>query len=118
MTVYTLDPVAGVGGDPDPLDAAGGIHGDEHLLRRGVGHLPATGCCASNRGANSLVVFAVDPQAEAQPRRLHQLRRRDPRDFTLDPTGTLVYAANRGTGNVRPFRFDSTAGSLTTTHQP
>jgi len=38
-----------------------------------------------------------------------------PRDFTIDPTGTLVYAANEGTGNVVPFAFDVTHGTLTPT---
>jgi 6-phosphogluconolactonase (cycloisomerase 2 family) len=36
-----------------------------------------------------------------------------PRDFTLDPTGTWLYAANEGTGDVVVFAFDATAGTLT-----
>jgi 6-phosphogluconolactonase len=35
-----------------------------------------------------------------------------PRDFALDPTGTLLYAANQDSGTVVPFRFDPSSGLL------
>jgi 6-phosphogluconolactonase len=67
----------------------------------------------SNRGDDSLVVFAID--ASTGKMTLVGFTPSGgtmPRDFTLDPTGTFLYAANQGTGNVVPFRFDATSGSL------
>jgi 6-phosphogluconolactonase len=67
----------------------------------------------SNRGDDSLVVFAVDASTGALT---WQSRTPSggmtPRDFAFDPTGTYLYAADQDSGLVVPFRFDSSAGTL------
>jgi 6-phosphogluconolactonase len=36
-----------------------------------------------------------------------------PRNFAIDPTGAILYAANEASGNVVEFRIDQKTGSLT-----
>jgi len=73
----------------------------------------------SNRGHNSIAIFAVDPGTG----RLRSLGHEPtggnwPRNFTLDPTGAFLLAANRRTGNVVVFRIDPATGVLKATgHQ-
>jgi 6-phosphogluconolactonase len=68
---------------------------------------------ASNRGDDSLVVFALDPTTGTMT---FTGRTRSggatPRDFAFSPAGTFLYAANQNGGNVVPFAFDAATGAL------
>jgi 6-phosphogluconolactonase len=70
----------------------------------------------SNRGHESIAMFAIDP-ATGKLRSLgHELTRgKHPRNFRLDPTGTYLLAANRNSDNVVVFRIDAATGVLTAT---
>jgi 6-phosphogluconolactonase len=71
---------------------------------------------ASNRGHDSIAVFAVDPSkgtlslVEYVP-----TKGSSPRNFTIDPTGSLLLAANEKSDNIVVFRIDSATGRLTPT---
>jgi 6-phosphogluconolactonase len=68
----------------------------------------------SNRGDDSIVVFAIDATTGKLTRKgFTKTGGAEPRSFTLDPTGTFLYAANQTSGTIVPFRFDSTNGALT-----
>ena len=72
----------------------------------------------SNRGHNSIVVFAIDPRTD----RLHLVEHvstegKWPRNFTIDPSGRFLLVANQHTDNVVTFRIDSQTGRLTPTGQ-
>ena len=67
----------------------------------------------SNRGDDSVVVFALDATGGMTARGFTKTGGTTPRDFTLDPAGSHLYAANQGSGNVVAFTFDATAGTLT-----
>jgi 6-phosphogluconolactonase len=67
----------------------------------------------SNRGDDSIVVFALDASGAMTVKGFTKTGGTTPRDFALDPTGTWLYAANEGTGDVVVFAFDATAGTLT-----
>jgi 6-phosphogluconolactonase len=41
-----------------------------------------------------------------------------PRDFSLDPSGSFLYATNQGSGNLVAFRFDAGTGTLTPVGSP
>jgi 6-phosphogluconolactonase len=70
----------------------------------------------SNRGDDSIVVFAVDPGTGKMTRKgFTKTGGASPRDFTFDLAGVFLYAANETSNNVVPFRFDATLGTLTTT---
>ena len=69
---------------------------------------------SSNRGDDSIAVFAIDQSIG----KLTFLERvpgggKTPRNFALDPTGTRLLVANEESGNVVEFRIDSATGKLT-----
>jgi len=41
-----------------------------------------------------------------------------PRNFSLDPTGEYLFAANQNSDTVVPFKVDPNTGKLTSTGQP
>ncbi len=72
----------------------------------------------SNRGHDSIAVFAVDPPTG----RLRWIENvstqgKTPRGFGIDPTGHWLLAANQGSDNAVVFRLDETTGRLTPTGQ-
>ncbi len=74
---------------------------------------------ASNRGDDSIVVFAIDPSTGKISLTGHtKTGGITPRAFALDPTGAFVYVANQGSSAVVPFRFDAGHGTLSRTAAP
>jgi 6-phosphogluconolactonase len=72
----------------------------------------------SNRGHDSIAVFAVDA-ASGLLRTLGHVSTQGntPRNFAIDPSGTYLYAANQGTDSIVQFRIDGETGALTLTGQ-
>lgn len=70
----------------------------------------------SNRGHDSIVVFAIDEKSgrltyvENRP-----TEGRTPRGFGIDPSGTYLLAANQRSDSVVVFRIDQRTGRLTPT---
>ena len=72
----------------------------------------------SNRGHNTIVVFAVDAATGRLALVEHQpTQRKTPRNFAVDPTGAWLLAANQDSGTVVVFRIDPRSGRLTATGQ-
>lgn len=74
---------------------------------------------ASNRGHDSLAVFAIDQKTG----RLTPLERvpsggKTPRNFAFDPTGRWILCTNHGSDNAVVFRVDANTGRLTQVGQP
>ena len=70
----------------------------------------------SNRGHNSIVVFAIDPQTARLNLVEHvSTEGKWPRNFTIDPSGRFLLVANQHTDNVVVFRIDAQTGRLTPT---
>lgn len=70
----------------------------------------------SNRGHNTIAVFAIDPASGKLKAVQHQSTLgKTPRNFGLDPTGQFLIAANQSSGDVFTFRIDQTTGKLTPT---
>jgi 6-phosphogluconolactonase len=72
---------------------------------------------ASNRGdANSIAIFTIDPSSGKLTAAGHvSTQGKAPRDFTIDPSGTWLLAANQDTNNIVEFRIDQQTGALTPT---
>ena len=69
---------------------------------------------ASNRGHDSLAVFAIDPQSGWLKLVEHiSCGGKLPRNFTFDPTGKWILCCNHGSDNAVVFRVDGTTGRLT-----
>lgn len=71
----------------------------------------------SNRGHNSIVVFAIDPKSGQLTLVEHVSTGGNwPRNFVIDPTGTYLLAANQRSDSVVTFRLNASTGRLTQTH--
>ena len=66
----------------------------------------------SNRGHDSIAIFAVGGDGRLDPIGHESTGGRTPRNFTLDPSGALLLAANQESGNVVTFRVDPGRGTL------
>jgi 6-phosphogluconolactonase len=68
---------------------------------------------ASNRGADSIAVFAIDSHTgllthvESDP-----TAGKTPRNFAIDPTGLWLFAANQDSDDIVVFRIDRETGRL------
>jgi 6-phosphogluconolactonase len=72
----------------------------------------------SNRGHDSIAVFAVDPKKGTLTSVDHTpTQGRTPRNFGIDRTGKFLIAANQNSNNLVVFKIDQTTGKLTPTGQ-
>jgi len=71
---------------------------------------------ASNRGHDSIAVFAVDAsQGTLSPVEYTSTKGASPRSFEIAPGGSLLFAANEKSDNVVLFRINAQSGRLTPT---
>jgi 6-phosphogluconolactonase len=67
----------------------------------------------SNRGHDSIVVFAVKGEKGIlEPLEYVSTRGRTPRQFAIDPTGNYLFAANQNSGDIVLFRISRATGTL------
>jgi 6-phosphogluconolactonase len=93
------------------------FHGDNTTAEVEV-HPSGQFLYGSNRGHDSLAVFAIDPdKGTLRPVEHVRTLGKSPRSFGIDPTGQWLLAANQGTDNVAVFRIDRRSGRLTATGQ-
>jgi 6-phosphogluconolactonase len=72
----------------------------------------------SNRGHDSIAVFAINPKAGHLRLLENQLTQgKTPRNFGIDPTGSYLLAANQDSDNIVVFRIDRKTGKLAATGQ-
>jgi 6-phosphogluconolactonase len=69
---------------------------------------------ASNRGHNSIAIFAIDPASGNLSALGHESTRGEtPRNFSLSPDGGFLLVANQDSDNLVSFRRDPHTGLLT-----
>ena len=66
----------------------------------------------SNRGHDSIAVFAIGPKGMLKAVEYVSTEGKTPRSFAIDPTGSYLFAANQGSNKVVVFRIDSKTGHL------
>jgi 6-phosphogluconolactonase len=70
----------------------------------------------SNRGHNSIAVFAIDLETGKLTRlKNFSTQGKTPRNFGIDPTGAYLIAANQDSDNLVVFSIDPSTGLLTET---
>jgi 6-phosphogluconolactonase len=68
----------------------------------------------SNRGHDSIAVFAIDPaKGTLTLSTIVPTGGREPRHFALDPTGQFLLAENQNSNNIVVFRINAATGALT-----
>jgi 6-phosphogluconolactonase len=111
MSVYTFDAVAGTLEEIQSLSTLPeGFTGNNSTADV---HLSPSGAFlyGSNRGHDSIAVFAVDATTGRIEARGHvSTQGRTPRNFGIDPTGTYLLAANQATDTIVSFRLNPTTG--------
>jgi len=69
---------------------------------------------ASNRGHDTIAVFAVDPSSGMlRPAGEFPSGGKEPRHFAIDPTGRFLLAENQNSNSIVVFRIDPATGALT-----
>jgi 6-phosphogluconolactonase len=69
---------------------------------------------ASNRGHDSIAVFAIDvTKGTLTPVDYVPTGGKTPRSFEIDPTGSLLFTANQDSNTIVVFRIDAQTGRLT-----
>ena len=72
----------------------------------------------SNRGHDSIAVFAIDPrEGTLTPVEHVATQGKTPRNFGIDPTGSYLFAANQDSHNIVVFRVMPLTGRLKPTGQ-
>ena len=66
----------------------------------------------SNRGHDSIAIFAVGGDGRLDPVGHESTQGSTPRNFTLDPSGSLLLAANQRSDTIVTFRVDPESGAL------
>ncbi|MFH1006252.1 MAG: lactonase family protein [Candidatus Latescibacterota bacterium] len=70
----------------------------------------------SNRGHDSLAIFAIDQETGKLTGVGHEpTRGKNPRNFAIDPTGAFLLAANQDTETIVSFGIDGQTGKLRAT---
>jgi 6-phosphogluconolactonase len=71
---------------------------------------------ASNRGDDSIAVFAIDPRTGMLTHvETDSTGGKTPRNFAIDPTGSWLLAANQDSDSIVVFRIDQKTGHLNPT---
>lgn len=72
----------------------------------------------SNRGHDSIAIFAIDPTTgKLTTVGFEPTRGKTPRNFAIDPTGTILLAENQDSNTIVVFRIDPRDGTLKATGQ-
>lgn len=114
LNVFSYDPSSGALQElqtlptlPDGADRSG--CSTAHVLVEPSGRF----VYVSNRGHDSIAIFAIDPSgARLEPRGHVSTQGRTPRNFGLDPSGRWLYAANQNSDTIVQFRLDQQTGQL------
>jgi 6-phosphogluconolactonase len=94
-----------------------GFNGTSHTAEVVV-HPSGKFLYGSNRGHDSISIFAVTPESGMLRLIGHQpTQGKTPRNFNIDPSGKFLIAANQDTNNMVVFRINPSSGSLTPTGQ-
>jgi 6-phosphogluconolactonase len=113
MTAYAFDAKSGLLRElqvlstlPAAADKIGASAADVHVHRSG------RFLYGSNRGHNSIAIFRLgdDGLMTLVGHESRDIRR--PRNFTIDPSGTLLLVANQDGASVTIFRLDQNSGKL------
>jgi 6-phosphogluconolactonase len=106
-----LDPIQTVSSLPDGVAVARGFDGAEVLV-----HATGRFLYASNRGHDTIAVFAIDENTGGLRLLEHvPTQGKTPRGFGVDPSGRYLLAANQDSDTVVVFRIDPETGRLAPT---
>lgn len=118
LVVFAYDPRFGILKELQTLSTLpAGFSGDNSGAHVAV-HPSGRFVYGSNRGHDSIGVFAVDPESrQLSLIGYHSTHGKSPRHFALDPSGKWLLVENQQTDHIVVFRVDAATGRLTATGQ-
>lgn len=118
VTAFTYDKAKGALTELQTLSALpAGFSGTSYCADIHV-HPSGKFLYGSNRGHDSIVIYAVDTATGKLTLISHEpVQGKWPRNFGIDPTGQFMLVANQNSDNVAVFRIDAQSGKLKFTGQ-
>jgi 6-phosphogluconolactonase len=111
ITSFAYDAATGKLSDPQTIGSEDQTKGASAHI---VVHPSGNWLYASNRSENSIGLFSIDQDGRPHAVAFERDMIDTPRDFTVDPTGAFLIAANQnGPQNLLVFRIDPDDGRLT-----
>ncbi len=118
VTVYSYDAARGALHEMQMINALPGDFAGESTAAEIAIHPSGRFLYTSNRGHDSITVFAIDPGRHTLSVLGHvPTQGKTPRNFAFDPSGNFLLAANQDSNNIVVFRVDPKTGGLTPTGQ-
>jgi 6-phosphogluconolactonase len=120
VTVFSRDPSSGALTEVQTISTlpAGQVADPAFSTAEVVVHPSGKFLYGSNRGHDSLVVFAIDEATGKLTLVQHEpTQGSTPRGFGIDPTGRYLLAGNQRSDSLVAFRIDAASGRLTPTGQ-
>ena len=118
ITTFALDPLTGALTARQTVPTLPADFTASNTTAEVVVHPSGRFVYGSNRGHNSIAVFAVDPAtATFSPVEHVSTQGRTPRNVSNDPTGRWLIAANQDSASLVVYSVDSASGKLTPTGQ-
>ena len=114
ITAFSYDAVRGVLRSLDTVSTLpNGFSGNNDTAEIHV-HPNGKFLFASNRGSDSIAVFAIDQRSGHLSLVDHfPTQGKTPRNFEIDPSGNFLLVANQDSDNIVIFRIDAKSGKLT-----
>jgi len=90
-----------------------GFQGRNEAAEIGI-HSSGNWLFASNRGHDTIAVFAIDPASgKLTTAGEYPVGGKEPRHFAFDPTGQFLLAENQNSNSIVTFRINASTGALT-----
>lgn len=116
VTAFTYDAVRGALSEIQTLSTLPEGGADRNSTAEIEMHPSGKFLYGSNRGHNSIAVFAIDQQKGTLTLIQNaSTQGGPPRNFALDPTGQYLFAGNQDSDTIVLFRVDAQTGKLTPT---
>jgi 6-phosphogluconolactonase len=119
VTAFAYDPAKGTLKDLQVVSTVpNDFHGRNDTAEITV-HPNGKWLFASNRGRDTIAVFAIDPTTgKLQSAGEFPTGGKEPRHFAIDPTGQFLLAENQNSNTIAVFRINPATGTLTQTGEP
>ncbi|HEY6548272.1 MAG TPA: lactonase family protein [Vicinamibacteria bacterium] len=118
VTTFAWDPAAGLEPRGVVKTLPDDFRGESYTAEIAV-HPNGRFAYVSNRGHDSLAVFAVDSSSGALRRTaVVPVGGKKPRHFAISPSGRFLLAAHQESNTISVFRLDPSTGSLTAVGSP
>jgi 6-phosphogluconolactonase len=116
VTAFAYDPERGALSEIQTMSTLpADFHGNNSTAEVQV-HPSGKFLYGSNRGHNSIAVFAIDEASGKLTASGHQpVEGKTPRNFRPDPSGKYLFVANQDSDNIVLFKIDEQTGGLTPT---